>query len=138
MISEYDVRVLPHVAACEEALVAFLADRYGFDRRTVTAVRILRRSIDARQRQVVVNLKVRLYVNEQPTDDVYTPVVYGDVSEKPAVIVVGEGPGGLFAALRLIELGLRPIVLERGKDVHERKRDLSLITKTQRVDSESN
>lgn len=138
MISEYDVRVLPHVAAREEALVAFLADRYGFDRRTVTAVRILRRSIDARQRQVVVNLKVRLYVNEQPTDDVYTPVVYGDVSEKPAVIVVGEGPGGLFAALRLIELGLRPIVLERGKDVHERKRDLSLITKTQRVDSESN
>ena len=138
MISEYDVRVLPHVAAREEALVAFLADRYGFDRRTVTAVRILRRSIDARQRQVVVNLKVRLYVNEQPTDDVYTPVVYGDVSEKPAVIVVGEGPGGLFAALRLIEIGLRPIVLERGKDVHERKRDLSLITKTQRVDSESN
>ena len=138
MISEYDVRVLPHVAAREEALVAFLADRYGFDRRTVTAVRILRRSIDARQRQVVVNLKVRLYVNEQPTDDVYTPVVYGDVSKKPAVIVVGEGPGGLFAALRLIELGLRPIVLERGKDVHERKRDLSLITKTQRVDSESN
>ncbi len=138
MISEYDVRVLPHVAAREEALVAFLADRYGFDRRTVTAVRILRHSIDARQRQVVVNLKVRLYVNEQPTDDVYTPVVYGDVSEKPAVIVVGEGPGGLFAALRLIELGLRPIVLERGKDVHERKRDLSLITKTQLVDSESN
>ncbi len=138
MTNEYDVRVLPHVAAREEALVAFLADQYGFDRRTVTAVRILRRSIDARQRQVVVNLKVRLYINEQPTDEAYTPVVYGDVSAKPAVIVVGEGPGGLFAALRLIELGLRPIVLERGKDVHERKRDLSLITKTQRVDSESN
>lgn len=138
MTNEYDVRVLPHVAAREEALVAFLADKYGFDRRTVTAVRILRRSIDARQRQVMVNLKVRLYVNEQPTDDLFTPVAYGDVSEKPSVVVVGEGPGGLFAALRLIELGLRPIVLERGKDVHERKRDLSLITKNQRIDGESN
>ena len=63
---------------------------------------------------------------------------YPDVSDRQQVIVVGEGPAGLFASLRLIELGLRPIVLERGKDVHERKRDLALITKTQKVDAESN
>ena len=138
MIQEYQVRVLPQVAANEQSLRMWLADEYGFDVRTVTSVRILRRSIDARQRTIFVNLKVRVYINEQPQADEFTPVEYPDVSGKPQVIVVGAGPGGLFAALRLIELGLRPIVLERGKDVHERKKDLSLITKTQQVDPESN
>ena len=138
MIQEYQVRVLPPVAANEQSLRSWLADEYGFDVRTVTSVRILRRSIDARQRTIFVNLKVRVYINEQPQDDEYVPVDYPDVSDKPQVIVVGAGPGGLFAALRLIELGLRPIVLERGKDVHERKKDLSQITKTQQVDPESN
>ena len=138
MIQEYQVRVMPQVAANEQSLRMWLADEYGFDVRTVTSVRILRRSIDARQRTIFVNLKVRIYINEQPQDDEYVPVDYPDVSDKPQVIVVGAGPGGLFAALRLIELGLRPIVLERGKDVHERKKDLSQITKTQQVDPESN
>ena len=125
MIQEYQIRVQPHVAANEQALRSFLADEYGFDVRTVTALRILRRSIDARQRTIFVNLKVRVYINEPAQDDAYQPTEYPDVSNKPQVIVVGAGPGGLFAALRLIELGLRPIVLERGKDVHERKKDLS-------------
>ena len=138
MIQEYQVRVWPQVAANEQALRAWLADEYGFDVRTVTSLRILRRSIDARQRTIFVNLKVRVYVNEQPQQDEYVPTVYPDVSDGQQVIVVGAGPGGLFAALRLIELGLRPIVLERGKDVHERKKDLSQITKTQQVDAESN
>ena len=138
MIQEYQVRVLPPVAANEQSLRSWLADEYGFDVRTVTSVRILRRSIDARQRTIFVNLKVRVYINEQPQDEEYVPVDYPDVSDKPQVIVVGAGPGGLFAALRLIEFGLRPIVLERGKDVHERKKDLSQITKTQQVDPESN
>ena len=138
MIQEYQVRVWPQVAANEQALRAWLADEYDFDVRTVTSLRILRRSIDARQRTIFVNLKVRVYINEQPQEDEYVPTVYPDVSEGQQVIVVGAGPGGLFAALRLIELGLRPIVLERGKDVHERKKDLSQITKTQQVDAESN
>ena len=138
MTQEYQIRVLPQVAANEQALRGRLADEYGFDVRTVTSVRILRRSIDARQRTIFVNLKVRVYINEQPADDAFVPTHYPDVSDRPQVIVVGAGPGGLFAALRLIELGLRPIVLERGKDVHERKKDLSQITKTQQVDAESN
>ena len=138
MVNEYQVRVQPHIAANEQALRSWLADEYGFDVRTLTAVRILRRSIDARQRTVFVNLKVRCYINEQPKQDEYVVTDYPDVSTAPQAIVVGAGPGGLFAALRLIELGIRPIVLERGKDVRERKRDLAQIAKTQHVDAESN
>ena len=138
MTDEYQIRVVPEVAAQEDRLKNWLADEYGFDVRTIQGVRILKRSIDARQRQIYVNLKVRVYVNEQPQDDEYVRIVYPNVEGRPQVIVVGAGPGGLFAALRLIELGLRPIVLERGKDVHERKKDLANITKTQKVDAESN
>ena len=138
MTNEYQIRVVPEVAAQEDKLKSWLADEYGFDVRTIQGVRILKRSIDARQRQIYVNLKVRVYVNEQPHDDEYVRTEYQNVEGRPQVIVVGAGPGGLFAALRLIELGLRPVVLERGKDVHERKKDLANITKTQKVDAESN
>ena len=138
MTSEYQIRVLPQVAANEQQLKAWLADEYGFDVRTCNSVRILKRSIDARQRTIFVNLKVRVYINEVPTDDEYVHTEYGDVSQRPQVIVVGAGPGGLFAALRLIELGFRPVVLERGKNVHDRKKDLAAISRTQQVDPESN
>ena len=138
MTNEYQIRVVPEVAAQEDRLKAYLADEQGIDARTIYGVRILKRSIDARQRQIFVKLKVRVYINEQPHDDEYVKTDYPNVDGKPQVIVVGAGPGGLFAALRLIELGLRPIVLERGKNVHDRKKDLALITKTQKVDAESN
>ena len=138
MTQEYQVRVSPQVASQEEHIKRYIAEEYGFDVRTVTGVRILKRSIDARQRMIFVNLKVRVYVNEMPADDAYVHTDYPNVEGRQQVIVVGAGPGGLFAALRLIELGFRPIVLERGKDVHERKKDLSAITKTQRVNEESN
>ena len=131
MVREYQFRVQPHVAANEQALKAFVAEEYGIDVRTLTAIRVLRRSIDARQRTIFVNLKVRCYINEMPADDEYVTTVYPDVSDRPQAIVVGAGPGGLFAALRLIELGLRPIVLERGKNVHDRKKDLAQIAKAQ-------
>ena len=121
-----------------QAIARYVADEQGIDQRTITHVRVLRRSIDARQRTIYVNLTIRVYVNEMPADDIYAKTEYGDVSEGKAVVVVGEGPAGLFASLRLIELGLRPIVVERGKDVHERKRDLAAITRNQKVDPESN
>lgn len=138
MIQEYQIRILPEQVASEEGIKRYLAKEKGLDVRTLNQVRVLKRSIDARQRTIFVNLKVRAYINEFPQDDQYVHTKYPDVSSRPRVIVVGEGPGGLFASLRLIELGYRPIVLERGKDVRERKKDLSNITKTQKVDGESN
>lgn len=138
MITEYQLRLLPQQAANEATIKDFVSRDKGLDVRTITHVRVLRRSIDARQRTIFVNLKVRVYINEQPEDDEYERTDYRDVSSALSVVVVGAGPGGLFAALRLIEIGLRPIVLERGKDVHERKKDIAAITKTQKVDSESN
>lgn len=138
MIQEFQIRVLPVVASSEQNIISYIADEKGIDARTVNAVRVLKRSIDARQRTVFINLTVRVYINEIPQDAEYVHTEYGDVSQKPQVVVVGEGPGGLFASLRLIELGLRPVVLERGKDVRQRKVDLANITKTQSVDPESN
>lgn len=138
MVQEYTLRVLPPVAADGQALRDHLSREKGIDPQSVTAVRILRRSIDARQRTVVVNLTLRVYLNETPPDEDYRRTTYPDVTAKPPVIVVGAGPGGLFAALRLIELGLRPILLERGKDVRERKKDLAQIGRQQSVDPESN
>lgn len=138
MIQEYDIRILPQVAANEQSLREYIAEEKGFDVRTITHLRTLRKSIDARQRTIFVNLRIRVYINEMPEDDAYQHTEYPDVSGHQQVIVVGAGPGGLFAALKLIELGFRPVVLERGKDVHERKKDLSQITKLQQVDPESN
>lgn len=138
MIEEYQIRILPEQAASEEGIKRYLSKEKGLDVRTLNQVRVLKRSIDARQRTIYVNLKVRAYINEFAQDDQYIHTEYPDVSSRPRVVVVGEGPGGLFASLRLIELGYRPVVLERGKDVRERKKDLSNITKTQKVDAESN
>ncbi len=138
MIHEYQLRVIPEIAGSEQQLKAFIVADKGLRANDITAVRILKRSIDARQRTIFVNLTVRVYVNEMPEKLEYVPTIYNNVEGCPQVVVVGAGPGGLFAALRLIELGLRPVVIERGKDVRERKKDLARIGREQRVDSESN
>ena len=136
MIQEFQLRILPEQAASEQSIKQFLHTDRGLD--GINHVRILKRSIDARQRTIFVNLKVRAYIGEEPDDDEYQHTEYQNVEGRPEVIVVGAGPGGLFAALRLIELGLRPIVLERGKDVHERRKDIALISREHTVDPESN
>ena len=138
MIQEYQLRLLPHQAVNEQTISDFIARDKGIDVRTINRVRILKKSIDARHRTIYVNLSVRVFINEMPTEPAYKETLYHDVRGRKSAIVVGAGPGGLFAALRLIELGMRPIVIERGKNVQERKRDLSLITKEQRVNPESN
>lgn len=138
MIQEYQLRLLPGIAANEQRLKEYLVQEKGLNLQDITATRILKRSIDARQRTIFVNLSVRAYINELPKDDEYQPTIYNNVEGKPQVIVVGAGPGGLFAALRLIELGLRPIIVERGKNVRDRKKDLALIGREQTVNPESN
>lgn len=95
----------------------------------IKAIRIVKRSIDARQRNVLVNLKLIAYINESEPETQFEKIEYKNISEAPQAIVVGCGPAGLFAALRLIELGIRPIVVERGKDVRNRKKDIAQISK---------
>lgn len=138
MVNEYQLRILPEQAASEQSLKTYISREKGLDIRTINAVRVLKKSIDARQRTIYVNVKVQVFINEVPDTQEYTPTEYKNVSGKPQVIVVGAGPGGLFAALRLIELGLRPIVIERGKNVRERKEDLAKISREHKIDPESN
>ena len=138
MVNEYQLRILPEQAASEQSLKNYISREKGLDIRTINAVRVLKKSIDARQRTIYVNVKIQVFINEEPEDKEYITTEYHNVSGKPEVIVVGAGPGGLFAALRLIELGMRPIVIEREKNVRERKEDLAKISREHKVDSESN
>lgn len=138
MIQELQLRILPEEAVNEQSLKQVVARETGHAIPRIQAVRVLKRSIDARQRTIYVNVKLRAFIDEIPEEAEFESVGYKDVSTGKPVIVVGAGPGGLFAALRLIELGLRPIVLERGKDVRERKKDIALISREHKVNSESN
>ena len=132
------MRVTPQTAAEGDRLRLYVAKQEGIDVRTITEVRVLRKSIDARQRNIAVNLKLRVYIGEEPQEPAFIPIDYPCVAGARRVVVVGEGPAGLFAALRLIELGLCPVVVERGKDVRARKRDIASIPRLQKVDPESN
>ena len=138
MIKELQLRILPEEAANEQALKQVVSRTIGDNIDDINAVRILKRSIDARQRVVLVNLTVRVFIHEIPDMPEYQTIFYQEVSNAKPVIIVGAGPAGLFAALRLIELGMRPIIVERGKNVHDRKKDIALISRNHTVDPDSN
>lgn len=138
MIKDLQIRVSPQIATDEQALRKQLSQDAGIDNKSITSIRVLRRSIDARHRNIFINLLVRIYVGEEQEEPYFIPIEYKEVSGARKAIVVGAGPGGLFAALRLIELGVKPIVVERGKNVRERKNDIAQIARTQQVDEESN
>jgi len=138
MTFDIQLRLSPADAANDATIRQQIAKKQHLSAGQITAIQLLKRSIDARQRNVLVQLTYRVYVGEQPSEQRFPPIHYPDVHHKPSAIVVGAGPGGLFAALRLIELGVRPIVLERGKDVHARKRDIASISRDHLVDPESN
>ena len=139
MIKELTVRVTPKTAAVHDELKLYISTIEDLDINSITSIRIVKRSIDARQRNVMVNLKVQVFINEvAPNKPLVAPIEYNDVSNCKEAVVVGAGPAGLFAALRLIELGVRPIVVERGKNVDDRLKDVAKISREGIVDPESN
>lgn len=138
MIKNIKIRVRPEIWADQQKLENEIAQQNAISRKAIKGIRTLHRSIDARQRQVMIQLDVDVYINEEPPTELFIPKQYKEVRGDKQAIVVGLGPGGLFAALKLIELGIKPIVLERGKNVTDRRRDVALITREQTVNPESN
>lgn len=128
----------PETAADESALLRLAASRAGLKASGVSFLRIIRRSVDARRKDIKVNLEVEVFTGNEEAKPLIVPFRSQNVENSPEVIIVGAGPAGLFAALRLIELGLRPVILERGKDVSSRKRDIAKISREQTVDPDSN
>jgi uncharacterized protein len=139
MKKELQLQLSPEEAYDESLFQQVALKKSGINPDTPYAIaRQTRRSIDARGRQVRVNVTAEVFVNEPPTPLLNTPKAYQNVSGKDTIIIVGAGPAGLFAALRAIELGVKPIVIERGKDVRARRRDLAAINKDHIVNPESN
>ena len=138
MPRELQIQVAPEVAAKQPLLTTHVAKLMQVNPDEITHVAILKRSIDARQKAIKINLKVAVYWNEEYKETTIPLPDYKDVSNNREVIIVGAGPAGLFAALQLIELGLKPIVLERGKDVQDRRRDLKAINRDHIVNEDSN
>lgn len=134
-----DIVLLPEEAANEELIALRVFNMMGLHPTDNLKIRLLKRSIDARsKRQVKVNLRVEAFVNEAVIPRRITNPIYKNVANAKPVIIIGAGPAGLFAALRFLELGFKPIVIERGKNVKDRRRDLAAINRMQTVNPESN
>ena len=138
MIKNIRIRVRPEIWADQQKLEQEIAEQNAISPKAIRGLRTIHRSIDARQRQVMIQLDIDVYINENPPAEPFSPKEYHEVKGDRQAVVVGLGPGGLFAALKLIELGIKPIVLERGKNVTDRRRDVALITREQKVNPESN
>ena len=127
----------PAQSQTSENIQKAISEHLNTPKENISDFRLLKRSIDARKRKVKIQLKVEVFINEKiPKKNINRN--YQDVSRKEEIVIVGSGPAGLFAALKLIELGLKPIVLERGKDVQSRRRDIAAINKQHIVNSDSN
>lgn len=140
MVSDISMRVGKKVAATDDLLDKEIRNHKEVRGQKVNAWRIVRRSYDARQREIKVNLTVRVATgSDTEVKPDYTPVCFDNVAEAPqSIVIVGAGPAGLFAALKAIELGIKPIVIERGKDVDSRRKDITTINRERRVIEDSN
>jgi len=128
----------PEKAADEQAILKMAGSLSGIDPSEISFLRILRRSVDARKKKILINLSVEVFSEKEDPITSIAPFKKQDVTNRPEVIIVGAGPAGLFASLRLIELGLRPVVIERGKDVSARKKDIARISREQKINPDSN
>jgi len=138
VINTLQIQVLPEVAATKNLLKSTIAQELNISEKDIKHIEILKRSVDARQRVTKINLRVDVYIKEAFVKKEEDIPEYKDVNGKNEVIIIGAGPAGLFAALKLIEKGLKPIILERGKDVRARRRDLANLTKNHIVNEDSN
>ncbi len=138
MVKEIQLRVTLKEETKENILKIKAAQALKVDTKTITAVKILRKSIDARKALIIFNYKVAVYINEVPSKEDDYSFEYKDVSTAKPIHIIGFGPAGMYAALRCIELGYKPIVLERGKNVQDRRRDLKAINQDHFVNEDSN
>ncbi|MBO5828368.1 MAG: FAD-binding protein [Paludibacteraceae bacterium] len=139
MHSQISIIVTPEQSSSKDLLKGEIAKKLGIKKSAIDKIQIVKKSIDARSRkQIKVNLTLNVYTDGTPMAPIHYPFAYHDVKDSPKVIIVGAGPAGLFAALRLIELGLKPIILERGKEVSERKKDIALLNRNNGLNIESN
>lgn len=138
MNKEINLTLDPRLASGEKFYRPIVAERLGLAASEITTIQVIRRSIDARQRTIKVNLGLRVFWGEEFPAETSSMPVYQDVSHRDPVIIVGAGPAGLFAALRLIELGMKPIVVERGKPVEDRKKDIAAIYRESLINPDSN
>jgi uncharacterized FAD-dependent dehydrogenase len=138
MGKQIQINLSPAAASDEASIRKIAATLSGIDAKAIANLRVIKRSVDARKKNIRVNLTVEVFSGEDSAIPAIVPFIPVDVNIKQEVIIIGAGPAGLFAALRLIELGLRPVLLERGRDVSSRKKDIALISREQTVNPESN
>jgi uncharacterized protein len=131
--------LLPSEAAFETEIIKAVADESGVDAKMITGFNVIKRSIDSRGKQPLINISLEAFINEPFSKTEISRIQFSDVSRSvKTAIIIGAGPAGLFAALQLIERGIKPIILERGKDVRSRRRDLAILNKEGIVNPESN
>ena len=137
MIKEIELVLLPEHSNDETFIRDSACKLVNISPERVKNVQIIKRSIDARSRKVVFRIRLNVFIDEIFEPEIITDS-YQNVSDKKPVLIIGAGPAGLFAALRCIEIGLKPIIIERGKDVKQRRRDLALINKEGIINPDSN